>query len=158
MCNQIFIFPQSRDWRLLLKDLVFNLEITHFAAELIPFLSKISYENLKKNVFIHLRKDYFDLFIYQGSQLMLYNSFTQKDEEEFLYYLFFVLEQFYLKQNQFSAIFLGKFPNYQKYYDAFKEFHTQTKFIYPENFEIDADHPAPFFNYFYNYENNFGKI
>ena len=156
--NQIFIFPQSRDWKLLLKDLVVNLEITHFAAELIPFLSKISNKNLKKNVFIHLRKDYFDLFIYQGSQLMLYNSFTQKDEEEFLYYLFFVLEQFYLKQNQFSAIFLGKFPNYQKYYDAFKEFHTQTKFIYPENLEIDADHPAPFFNYFYNYENNFRKI
>tara|TARA_X000000950_G_scaffold289439_1_gene413486 strand:- start:3171 stop:3980 length:810 start_codon:yes stop_codon:yes gene_type:complete len=156
--NQIFIFSQTRDWRLLLNDLVVNLEITHFAAELIPFLSKISNENLKKNVFIHLRKDYFDLFIYQGSQLMLYNSFPHKDEEEFLYYLFFVLEQFYLKQNQFTAIFLGKFQNYQKYYEAFKEFHTLTKFTYPDNLEIDAHHPAPFFNYFYNYENNFREI
>ena len=156
--NQIFVFSQSRDWRLLLKNLVVNLEITHFAAELIPLLSKISNENLKKNVFIHLRKDFFDLFIYQGSQLMLYNSFPHKDEEEFLYYLFFVLEQFYLKQNQFTAIFLGKFLNYQKYYNAFKEFHTLTKFTYPENLEIDDDHPAPFFNYFYNYEDNFRKI
>ena len=156
--DQIFVFSQSIDWKVLLKNVVVNLEITHFAAELIPFLSKISNENLKKNVFIHLRKNYFDLFIYQGSQLMLYNSFPQKDEEEFLYYLFFVLEQFYLKQNQFIAIFLGKFINYQKYYDAFKEFHALTNFIYPENLEIDADHPAPFFNYFYNYENNFREI
>jgi len=89
---------------------------------------------------------------------MLYNSFPHKDEEEFLYYLFFVLEQFYLKQNQFTAIFLGKFLNYQKYYNAFKEFHTLTKFTYPENLKIDDDHPAPFFNYFYNYEDNFRKI
>ncbi len=156
--NQIFVFSQSSDWRLLLKDLVVNLEITHFGAELIPFLSKISKESLKKNVFIHIRKDYFDLFVYQGSQLMLYNSFPHKDQEEFLYYLFFVLEQLYLKQNQFTAIFLGKFRNYQKYYDAFKEFHTITKFTYPENLEIDNNHPAPFFNYFYNYENNFREI
>ena len=49
--NQIFIFSQNRDWRLLLRDLVVNLEITHFAAELIPFLSKVSNENLKKKCF-----------------------------------------------------------------------------------------------------------
>ena len=156
--NQVFVFSKSKQLGLLLKDLEVNIEITHFAAELIPYLTKISTENLKKKVFIHLRKNYFDLFIYQGSQLLLYNSFPHKDEEEFLYYLFFVFEQFYLKQNQFIVIFLGKFLNYQKYYNAFREFHTQTKFTYPENLEIDVNHPAPFFNYFYNYENNFRKI
>ena len=156
--NQVFVFSQKQAVGTSFKRFGSQYKITHFAAELIPYLTKISTENLKKKVFIHLRKNYFDLFIYQGSQLLLYNSFPHKDEEEFLYYLFFVLEQFYLKQNQFIVIFLGKFLNYQKYYDAFKEFHTQTKFTYPENLEIDVNHPAPFFNYFYNYENNFRKI
>ena len=156
--DQVFVFSQSRDWSLLLKDLAFNIETTHFAAELIPFLSKISDENLKKSVFIHLRKDFFDLFIYQGSQLLLFNSFPQQNEEEFLYYLFFVLEQFFLKTNQFLAIFLGKYHQYQKYYSAFKEFHTLTNFTYPEDSEIESNHPAPFFNYFFDYENNIRKI
>ena len=156
--QQVFVFSQNKDWRLLLKNLVVNLEITHFAAELIPFLPKLSNDNLKTNVFIHLRKDFFDLFIYQGLQLLLFNSFPHQDEEEFLYYLFFVLEQFYLKSNQFNAFFLGKFLKYQKYYDVFKEFHSQTNFTYPENLKTDANHPAPFFNYFYYHENNIRKV
>ena len=156
--NQVFIFSQSRDWNLLFQNLAVDLETTHFAAELISFLSKLASENLKKSVFIHLRKDFFDLFIYQGSQLLLFNSFPHQDEEEFLYYLFFVLEQFYLKANQFEAIFLGKFLKYQSYYNAFKKFHSLANFTYPENLQIDSNHPAPFFNYFYEYENNIRKV
>ena len=134
------------------------MEINHFGAELIPFVSKNSVANINKRIFIHIRKDYFDLFIYQGVQLLLFNSFTHKNEEEFLYYLFFVLEQFYLKPNQFTAVFLGKFVKYKKYYAVFNEFHTLTEFILPENSEIDSHHPAPFFNYFYNHEDNFRKF
>ena len=156
--NQVFVFSQSRDWGLLLNKFFFDIEITHFAAELIPFLSNISKDNLKKSVFIHLRKDFFDLFIYQGSQLLFFNSFPKHDEEEFLYYLFFVLEQFYLKTNQFVATFLGKFIDYKKYYDVFEEFHSLTNFTYPEILKINSNHPAPFFSYFNNYENNIRKV
>ena len=156
--NQIFIFPQSRDWDLLFQNLGVDIKTTHFAAELISFLSKLAKTSLKKSIFIHLRRNFFDLFIYQGSQLLLFNSFPHQDDEEFLYYLFFVLEQFYLKANQFEAIFLGKFLKYQSYYDAFKQFHLITNFTYPETLEIDSNHPAPFFNYFYSYENNIRKV
>ena len=156
--GKVFVFSQNRDWRSLFNTLIVDIEITHFAAELIPFLSKISNNHLKKIVFIHLRKDFFDLFIYQGSQLLLFNSFPQQNEEDFLYYLFFVLEQFYLKKNQFKTIFLGKFSEYQNYYDIFQEFHTSTEFCFPINLETDSEHPAPFFNYFFHYENNFRKI
>ena len=68
------------------------------------------------------------------------------------------MEQFYLKANKFEAIFLGKFRVYQKYYNVFKEFHTLINFTYPENLDIDSNHPAPFFNYFYYYENNIRKV
>ncbi len=156
--NQVFVFSQKTDWQLLFKNTLDNLEINHFGAELIPFVSKNSAANIKKRVFIHIREDYFDLFIYQGVQLLLFNSFPHKNEEEFLYYLFFVLEQFYLKPNQFTAVFLGKFVKYKKYYEVFNEFHTLTEFILPENSEIDSHHPAPFFNYFYNHEDNFREI
>jgi len=156
--NQIFVFSQSRDWSLLFKEFFFDIETTHFVAELIPFLSKISRDNLKKSVFIHLRKDFFDLFIYQGSQLLFFNSFPKKDEEEFLYYLFFVLEQFYLKANQFVTVFLGKFLEYKKYYDVFQEYHSLTNFTSPEVLKLNSNHPAPFFSYFNNYENNIRKV
>ena len=156
--EQVLVFSKNRDWSLMLNQLSSNIEISHFAAELIPLLSEISSENIKKSVFIHLRKNFFDLFIYQGPQLLLFNSFPHENEEEFLYYLFFVLEQFYLKANQFVAIFLGKFLQYEKYYNSFLEFHNLTSFTYPENLEIDSNHSAPFFNYFYNCENNIRKI
>ncbi len=156
--KQVLVFTQSRDWSLLFKDLFIDIETTHFCAELIPFLSRMSSDNLKKSVFIHIRKDFFDLFIYQGSQLLLFNSFPHQDEEDFLYYLFFVLEQFCLKENQFSATFLGKFLEYQKYYEVFNEFHALTNFTYPENLKVDSKNPAPFFNYFYCNENNIRKV
>ena len=139
-------------------DFFFDIETTHFAAELIPFLSKVSKDNLKKSVFIHLRKDFFDLFIYQGSQLLFFNSFPKNNEEEFLYYLFFVLEQFYLRANQFVAIFLGKFLEYKGYYKVFEEFHSITNFTFPEILKFNSNHPAPFFSYFNNYENNIRKV
>lgn len=156
--NQVLVFSQSRDWSLLLKEFFFDIETTHFAAELIPFLSKVSKDNLKKSVFIHLRKDFFDLFIYQGSQLLFFNSFPKNNEEEFLYYLFFVLEQFYLRANQFVAIFLGKFLEYKGYYKVFEEFHSITNFTFPEILKFNSNHPAPFFSYFNNYENNIRKV
>ena len=46
--NQVFIYPQSRNWNLLFQNLVNDIETTHFAAQLISVLSKLSNDNLKK--------------------------------------------------------------------------------------------------------------
>ncbi len=156
--NQVFVFSKGKNIDKIFSNSIKDLETKHFASYLLPFLSKVSRRDLKKNVFIHLRENYFDLFIYQGSLLLLFNSYPHDNEQDFLYYLFFVLEQFYLKPNQFQAYFLGKFEKYKKYYIAFEKFHIQTNFTQPKNPEIESNHPAPFFNYFFDHENNSGEI
>ena len=65
---------------------------------------------------------------------------------EFLYYVFFVVEQYKLQAEDFQIYFLGEIPSFKSYYQAIKQYHTPIQF--KENAltsAIDIDqHPAPF--------------
>ena len=70
-------------------------------------------------MFIHLRKEQFDLFLFQGGQLLVQTAF-HKNADEFMYYLFYVCEQF--EAEQFDLFFLGQYFPYSDY-NGTKEFH-----------------------------------
>ena len=59
------------------------------------------------------------------------NSFPQKNADEFMYYLFYVCEQFYLKPEQFDLFFLGQYFPYSDYYNGTKEFHPNCSHLDP---------------------------
>ena len=92
---------------------------------------EIFFRKARKNMFIHLRKEQFDLFLFQGGQLLVQNSFPQKNADEFMYYLFYVCEQFYLKPEQFDLFFLGQYFPYSDYYNGTKEFHPNCSHLDP---------------------------
>ncbi|MGB1971058.1 MAG: DUF3822 family protein [Flavobacteriaceae bacterium] len=146
--QQVVVFPVLAPFNDLLLSLFKTVPSSHIVAELLPALSAHSFGKGKKNMFIHLRKDTFDLFLYQGGQLLLQNSFPHKNSDDFLYYLFYVAEQFYLKPDQFDLYFLGRFTVFEDYYSGTKEFHHAIEFMAPHHPLLDTNHPVPFFQDF----------
>ena len=96
-------------------------------------------------MFIHIQYKAVDVFLAETDQIVFNNRFSIKNEDEFLYYVFFVVEQFDLKIDDFEIIFLGKFFEYNRYYDLTSEFHKNYKFIENDSEIIDqSKHSAPY--------------
>lgn len=145
-CNQVIVYYQNLDNLKVLKNIYPKLESKHFISILLEKLSEYSKGNSKKQIFVNLRKDFFDIFLYQSSQLLLYNSFSHKNEEDFLYYLFYIIEVYHLKPNEFKITFLGKYSFFENYYLSVKDYHSDIYFLNSNsNFENIDTHQAPFF-------------
>ena len=143
------VYDCDTDYINLFTEIFPQLKTNHLTASLLPSLSAYSFGAAKKNLFIHIRKNHFDLFLFQGGQLLLQNTFPQKNAEDFLYYVFYVTEQFYLKPDQFNLFFLGRYSNYNEYYQGVEEFHQSIAYLDPQFPNIDAQHPAPFLQSFF---------
>lgn len=143
------VYPQKKAIVGLLKGCFPKASSSHFAGALLPYLKETAAGNPKRHLYVHLRKGYFDLFLFQGSQLLMHNTFEQKNADDFLYYLFYVTEQFYLKPEQFELYFLGEFNRYTDYYRGAKDFHHNVEHLnlLPQN--QDEKIPVPFFQNFF---------
>lgn len=146
--EQVVVYAINKKQQALFASVFPSATQSHIVAEMLPALAAFSFKKGKKNLFVHLQKDSFDLFLFQGSQLLLQNSFPHKNADDFLYYLFYVTEQFYLKPDQFDLYFLGKYTPYTHYYSGVQEFHTSSEHLDPIFPSVDAAHPIPFFHYF----------
>ena len=146
--DQVVVYPANETWNSLFKAVFPSVKAFHLSAFLLPALSQYSFGKARKNMFIHLRKEQFDLFLFQGGQLLVQNSFPQKNADEFMYYLFYVCEQFYLKPEQFDLFFLGQYFPYSDYYNGTKEFHPKCSHLDPIFPAVDPNHPAPFLQSF----------
>lgn len=131
-----------------LTDIYPSATTVHLSTALLRPLSAFSFGKARKNMFIHLRKGRFDLFLFQGGQLLLQNTFSHSNADEFMYFLFYVCEQFYLKPEQFDLFFLGKYTQYDDYYNGTKEFHPTIEHLAAVFFNEDTSHPAPFMQSF----------
>ena len=98
----------------------------------------------KKQLFVHLREGAFELFLFQGAQLLFFNSFEQHHVDEFLYYLFYITEQFYLKPEGFKLAFLGAYDHYKQYYEGVQEYHSDVIFLDAPSENRQTKHPVPF--------------
>ena len=59
-----------------LNDIYPNATAVHLSTALLRPLSAFSFGKARKIMFIHLRKGHFDLFLFQGGQLLLQNAFS----------------------------------------------------------------------------------
>lgn len=89
--HAVFAYPTCLD-ELLKKR--FHLEKPgSSAAALIQGLLKDNAHILKRQVFLNIWGQSFDLLIIQGPRLQYYNTFQRQTPEDLLYYVIFVLEQ-----------------------------------------------------------------
>ena len=67
--------------------------------------------------FISLSETSFEIIIFNKNEFVFFNSFGINDENEFLYYTFFVLKNYQGSINSDKIIFLGKHERFIKFYD-----------------------------------------
>lgn len=142
--NQVVVFVGSLRVEKVFKELFPDHHSQHLTSFLLAPLSQFSMGTSKKQLFVHLRKGFFDLFLFQGTQLLLFNTFEQNHADEFLYYLFYITEQFYLKPESFKLAFLGEYECYKEYYLGVQEYHNDVVFLDAPSENKNSSHPAPF--------------
>jgi hypothetical protein len=90
---------------------------------------------------------FFDLFITQGTRIIMANRFPHLNEEDFMYYLFYTAEQLQLSENSVKIYFLGEFDSFASYYEGVKNFQNDLHFMETSvsHLPISQD-PVPFWN------------
>tara|TARA_B110001452_G_scaffold265516_1_gene270307 strand:- start:561 stop:1325 length:765 start_codon:yes stop_codon:yes gene_type:complete len=142
--NQAVVYPRDvKKWNVL-KELFPTLEAKHATTTVLAPLTDFSMGTPKKQLFVHLREGAFELFLFQGAQLLFFNSFEQQHVDEFLYYLFYITEQFYLKPEGFKLAFLGAYDHYKEYYEGVQEYHSDVIFLDAPSENRQTKHPVPF--------------
>ena len=152
--NEIVNLYQSEDEIFKNSLLIKNLShITHYKTLILNSLFEIDKKDLEeKVVYIHLQKSSFDIFYFIENKFHLNNSFIINNSDEFLYYFFYFSEQFNLKPENFSIVFLGKYDFFKDYYNGIRDFHIKLSFLTnpTNNQDYLNSHPAPFLaNVFY---------
>ena len=142
--NQVVVYLRDEQKWAVLKELFPTLEAKHATTTLLAPLTDFSMGTPKKQLFVHLREGAFELFLFQGAQLLFFNSFEQQQLDEFLYYLFYITEQFYLKPEGFKLAFLGEYDHFAEYYQGVQEYHNDLIFLDAPSENHQTKHPVPF--------------
>ncbi len=72
--------------------------------------------------FISLSETSFEIIIFNKNEFVFFNSFGINDENEFLYYTFFVLKNYQRSIDSDKIIFLGKYERFNKFYDLVSKY------------------------------------
>ena len=132
-------------------DIDFN--IFHYNSLLIKrVLNLSSAKKFSKQLFIHLHLNTMDLFLVKNKSLLFNNRFIIKKQNDFMYYLFFVIEQFELGPHQFEIVFLGRIDAFESYYEIVKHYHSNITFTNEEpsiNLKFSKHH-APYLSPYFN--------
>ena len=141
----VYTFPKSISNNL--KKVNINLEISHYNTLLLNNILNLEFSNgIKYQLFIHLQSEALDVFLFQKKQFKFNNRFLISNKDEFLYYLFFIVEQFDMETEGLEIVILGKIQRYESYYKALNQYHNNIKFVDVDNNQIEnlSTHPAPY--------------
>ena len=72
--------------------------------------------------FVSLSDISFEVVIFNKNKFVLFNSFDISNENEFLYYTFFVLKNYHVSINSDKIIFLGKYDRFDKFYNLVSKY------------------------------------
>ena len=70
-----------------------------------------------RKVFIHIRKEQFDIIILNQGQLQLCNTYAYKTPEDFIYYVLFCLEQLNLNPDSIETYLIGAIDKTDSLYE-----------------------------------------
>jgi hypothetical protein len=116
----------------------------NYFTYLYNFLTEIPNKTKGLSFFVNLNKKSFDIIIFNNNEFIFFNSFEINDENEFLYYLFFVLKNYEGSNEADKIIFLGKFEAFNDYYNIASKY-SRIDFIEDHN-EIKVLPDSPFFS------------
>ena len=144
--RQVVLYYLKKENKKIINEFFPKAEIKHFTSQLFKILAEFSKNNYKKNMFINIRNNFFDIFIYHSDQLLFFNTFNHKIIEDFLYYVFYVIEIQGINQTESNVFFLGKSDKFHKYYISFLKFYNSAEFLNSQIPNItEYNHECPLF-------------
>ena len=146
----VYSFPESI--KNILEEANVNFQYVHYNTLLYRIILNLSLSDQFSNqLFVHFQSQAMDIFLVQQNQVLFQNQFAVTNEDEFLYYLFFVIEQFDLESKEFQITFLGKLAAFENYYKIVKQYHSYTSFA--DKHKILSNdlslHQAPFLSCYF---------
>ncbi|TDS57568.1 DUF3822 family protein [Myroides indicus] len=75
---------------------------------LVNHILQKSNKNTETVVFVHVQKKHFEIIVVNSGKLILFNSFEYLTEQDFIYYILFVLEQLNLDREKIKLYLLGQ--------------------------------------------------
>lgn len=124
-----------------------DLSVLPAYAFLYDRIMEQSKNDFSKQIYVHLFRGYFDLFVTQGTRVLLSNRFLHQNEEDFMYYLFYVTEQLELAENRCTVFFLGKYNSFDTYYRGIEKFQKEIHFLDTHSTSpLGNQDPAPYWH------------
>ena len=111
------VYSQNKDLSKVISHDNKKINNTNYFTRLYNYL--ISQQNNLDGLsfFICISDTSFEIIIFNKNEFVFFNSFDIKDENEFLYYTFFVLKNYQGSIKSDKIIFLGKYEKFNKFYD-----------------------------------------
>jgi len=95
-----------------------TFEYNHYSTLLINILFEIHNGVTNPCMYVNIRSSHFEIVILKNKELILFNSFEYKTEEDFVYYILFTAEQILLDPETFPLMLMGKINKNDALYNA----------------------------------------
>lgn len=90
----------------------------HYSSPLIEsLLLQNKNRGSEENVFVNVRKNRFDVVVLKGNTLLLHNTFSYKTQQDFMYFLGYVLEFLELNPEKVEVTLLGEIEKNSALYE-----------------------------------------
>ncbi len=119
-----------------LLDFFPSVEYFHMASGFADYAFRNLNHNNKYNLFVQFSGALFRILIFDEIKLIFSNSFFNRGGYDFLYYLFFVWEQWQLIGRQTTVFLGGEHEAFEQAYQDLKDFTEQIELLPEMNHEI----------------------
>jgi hypothetical protein len=146
------LYPFPKEVKKSLDFLFPSHRLRHSGTVLIEsLLASLHLGEWHAGIVLHIRKQHFDVLLFEDNKLRFFNSFRYQEFGDLMYYLFFVLEQFELDANTMDAILLGEISLDSERYQTLSQYFNHATFLGRSDvYRYNPDFDALPHHYFYN--------
>lgn len=131
--NVVVLFGMDKSARNYLHEQYNNLQ---FYSQVTPVMEYISLQNrpgLTHRLYVNLRGKAIDAFAYQGTKLLLANSFSCRNLSDFLYYILYLWKQLSFDQETDELFVTGSITGKEQLISELKKFIGKVSDLEPES-------------------------
>ena len=141
------LYPVNKEIEETLKYYFKKISFTHYSQILYDLSIGVKNEENSIVMNLNMQDIQFDLLVFKGKDLLIYNSYPYKNEDSFLYFILAVADNLSLSPEDFDIVFFGKYSRYKKYYLALETYHNKITFSDQGAVVMfdEREHPAPYF-------------
>jgi hypothetical protein len=125
----ILIYSMPAQLMTAMESVFPNIKYFHHGTSMIEnTLIQNKNRNSPPKLYININHSFFDIIILESSQLKLFNSFDYKSEDDFIYYVLLIFEQFKLNPEETEITLSGIIKKNDVYFQKIKKYIKNIRF------------------------------